>query len=315
MTCLALEDARCLCKAIRLEQLWEANLRLTRVAPFKEAEEDDIDPDMEDGDYGQDEGGYDMPDDQQEYQQQYGLDANGNGAYYGGLKGGSVITMRLRGGVVSTVDQGLKKRKSASNDPYLQLSEDDDEEFEDEGEDEEDVKPFDTNGKLDAGQVAEYNKLAKLGDEDVSDAASPSAKPTRDARGALLTRNPEVKPNENGIYPGEEIIGSDLDDSDQDEEDGPYDDEDEEEQDDLAKDVMICVCDKVCWEGKRITGMILFVGLIYRMSSGSASEKQVEGHVQRRVHSSERQGIRFFTLHWVSLPATPKQCHDAKLSF
>lgn len=210
--------------ALTLRRLWEANLRLTRVAPFKEAEEDDLDPDMDDGEYGQDEGGYDMPDDQQEYQQQYGLDANGNGAYYGGLKGGSVITMRLRGGV---------------------LSEDDDEEFDEEGEDEEDVKPFDTNGKLDAGRVAEYNKLAKLGDEDTSDAASSSAKPTRDARGALLTRNPEVKPNENGIYPGEEIIGSDLDDSDQDEEDGPYDDEDDEEQDDLAKDVMICVCDKV----------------------------------------------------------------------
>ena len=60
-----------------------------------------------------------------------------------------------------------------------------------------------------------------------------------------MTRNPEVKPNENGIYPGEEIIGSDLDDSDQDDDDGPFDDEDDEEADNLAKDVMICVCDKV----------------------------------------------------------------------
>jgi hypothetical protein len=126
----------------------------------------------------------------------------------------------------------------------LQASEDEDEEFDEEG-DEEDVKRFDTDGKLDAEQVAEYNKLAKLGDDDAADPGSPSSKPTRDARGALLTRNPEVKPNENGIYPGEEIIGSDLDDSDQDDDDAPFDDEDDEEQDNLAKDVMICVCDKV----------------------------------------------------------------------
>jgi len=61
--------------------------------------------------------------------------------------------------------------------------------------------------------------------------------------------------------------------------------------------------------------MILFVGLIYRISSGSASEKQVEGHIQRRFHSSKWQGIRIFALHRVSLPAMPTQGHDAKLSF
>ena len=49
-------------------QLWEANLRLTRVAPFKEAEEDDIDPNMEGSDYTQDEGGYAMAQEQQQQQ-------------------------------------------------------------------------------------------------------------------------------------------------------------------------------------------------------------------------------------------------------
>lgn len=82
-------------------QLWEANLRLTRVAPFKEAEEDDIDPNMEGSDYTQDEGGYAMAQEQQQQQHmQYGVDANGNGPYYGGLKGGATA-LRLRGGQVS----------------------------------------------------------------------------------------------------------------------------------------------------------------------------------------------------------------------
>jgi hypothetical protein len=108
------------------------------------------------------------------------------------------------------------------------------------------VKPFEAggamDGKLGASQVEEYKKLAKFGEEDGT--ASSSA-PTRDARGALTSRNPGLKPNENGIYPGEEIIGSDLDDSDQEDDIGLMDDEDDEEQDDRAKDVMICVCDKV----------------------------------------------------------------------
>ncbi|KAH8081505.1 hypothetical protein HD553DRAFT_82947 [Filobasidium floriforme] len=230
--------------ALLLRKLWEANLRLTRVAPFKEAEEDDIDPNMEGSDYTQDEGGYAMAQEQQQQQHmQYGVDANGNGPYYGGLKGGA-SALRLRGG---------------------QISEDEDEEFDEEG-DEEDVKPFNADGKLDAQQVAEYNKLAKLGDDDTTDAGSPSSRPTRDARGALLTRNPEVKPNENGIYPGEEIIGSDLDDSDQDDDDGPFDDEDDEEQDNLAKDVMICVCDKNKWKVTFKDGFIRANGKEYVFS-------------------------------------------------
>ena len=73
---------------------------MTRVAPFKEAEDDDVDPNAEEGDYGQDEGAYGLAQEQQAQHMQYGVDANGNGAYYGGLKGGT-ITLRLRGGQVS----------------------------------------------------------------------------------------------------------------------------------------------------------------------------------------------------------------------
>lgn len=67
------------------------------MAPFKEAEEDEADPTMDEGDFAPDEGTYALA---QEHMQYGGVDANGNGAYYGGLKGGS-ITLRLRGGQVS----------------------------------------------------------------------------------------------------------------------------------------------------------------------------------------------------------------------
>lgn len=193
--------------ALVLRKLWEANLRLTRVAPFQTEEES---PEPESASYGQQNSDY-------ADQKPFIMD-QGNGSYYGGLKGGS---MRLRGGASS----------------------EDEEEYDEELEDE-DVKPFvagASSGKIDPNEVAQLKNLARLG----NDSAPGAIPPTRDSRGALISRDPDMRPNENGIYPGEEIIGSDLDDSDQEDDDGLIEDDEDEDQDDLTKDVMICVCDKV----------------------------------------------------------------------
>lgn len=152
---------------------------------------------------------------QQQQPSQYAVDPNGNGYYGGGLRGGNSesITLRLRGGLESDSDD-----------------------------DEQDVKP-----------VIASSSTAAL----PSTTTASGTAPIRDSRGALVpsstssTAPVPLKPNENGIFPGEEVIDSDLDDSSSSASshaNNPYagsNDGFSDEEDDLAKDVMVCVCDKV----------------------------------------------------------------------
>ncbi|KAJ9122706.1 hypothetical protein QFC24_004135 [Naganishia onofrii] len=194
------------------------------------------------------------------------IDANGNGAYNGGLRGGATQLegMRLRGGGPSDDDD-------------------------DDDEDEEDVKPSvpvqpnvqrgpnagmgipgmtgigipGIGGEDDyAAIAAQYGDDDDEDDDDEDEAISrqPGGGPAagavasgsgvqRDASGNIISGGAaRLVPNEHGIYPGEEIIDSDLDDSDDDEEDergnGQDDDEDDEEED-LSLNVMYCIYDKV----------------------------------------------------------------------
>lgn len=68
------------------------------MAPFQEVEEDDIDPGLDDEeDYEETDEGYNVA----AQNQRYGTDGQGNGPYYGGLKGGVMEnSLRLRGGLV-----------------------------------------------------------------------------------------------------------------------------------------------------------------------------------------------------------------------
>lgn len=212
--------------AQQLKDLWEANLRATRVAPF-DPDYLATDPTLPLEYPVEDPVGYagDIP-----FGQPIGAYGDaGADVYQGGLRGGASGPMRIRGGASSEEE------------------EDEEEDYEDE----EDVKPFlGGDGSALGGHGAnhdqqifkQYAGFAKTEDEDYDDAES-SRKP-RDIKGAIK-RDPNVQPNENGIYPGEEIIDSDLDDSEEEDEFAGPEDEDEDPEDDLTKDVMYCICDKV----------------------------------------------------------------------
>lgn len=209
--------------AQQLKDVWEANLKATRVAPF-DPDFIGTDPTLPLDYPVEDPIGYagEMP-----YGQPMGAYGDaGAGMYQGGLRGGAPETMRIRGGASSEEE------------------EDEEEDYEDE----EDVKPFladdgSAQGVNPDQQIfKQYAGFAK-GEDDEDDGAGSSRKP-RDNKGAIK-RDPGVQPNENGIYPGEEIIDSDLDDSEEEDEFAGAEDEDEDPDDDLTKDVMYCICDKV----------------------------------------------------------------------
>ncbi|KAI5452647.1 transcription factor IIA subunit alpha [Naganishia albida] len=259
-----------------LQQLWEASLVQTRVAKFVDGD-DDSEDEQPLGAQVRNGQGSALPSTSQLLNlprgHPYGtedvkpqIDANGNGAYNGGLRGGASgsTMMRLRGGA---------------------RSDDDDDE---DDEDEEDIKPSvatrpnvqraaapgmaipgmtgigipGIGGEDDyAAIAAQYGDEDDEDDEDDNEATSrqpggglvPGAVASgsgvqRDASGNIISGGAaRLVPNEHGIYPGEEIIDSDLDDSDEDEDDerGGQDEDEDDEEEDLSLNVMYCIYDKV----------------------------------------------------------------------
>lgn len=102
-----------------------------------------------------------------------------------------------------------------------------------------------------------------------------------------------MQPNENGIYPGEEIIDSDLDDSEEEDEFAGPEDEDEDPEDDLTKDVMYCICDKVSGADIRFERILtddVTRSPESRTSGRSLSETASSGPTARNICSTDAPG-------------------------